>query len=79
MTYAPDYITFKKHNGFNLDPLENQFTYYAKDINDLSILISNFNNDKEAFCSLHQEKRNKVKNRVFPANLWIENIINLFK
>ena len=79
VTYAPDYISFKKHNGFNLDPLENQFTYYAKDINDLSILISNFNNDKEAFCSLHQEKRNKVKNRVFPANLWIENIINLFK
>ncbi len=79
VTYAPDYISFKKYNGFNLDPLENKFTYYAKSINDLSTLIIDFNNDKETFCSRHQEKRNEVKNRVFPANLRIENIINLFK
>ena len=75
--YAPDYKEFKSQNGFNLDPIEKQIAYYAKDLKELCELIEKYNYDKSLFIKEHRAQRNKIKNFVFPKDTNIERIIDL--
>jgi CDP-glycerol glycerophosphotransferase (TagB/SpsB family) len=75
--YAPDYKEFKKNNGFNLDPVENDFTYFSNNLESLNNLILNFYSEKKSFNEKHRTKRNNIKKKVFLENLKIENITNL--
>ena len=75
--YAPDYEEFKSQNGFNLDPIEKQIAYYAKDLKELCELIGKYNYDKSLFTKEHSAQRDKIKNFVFPNDTNIERIIDL--
>ena len=75
--YAPDYEEFKSQNGFNLDPIEKQIAYYAKDLKELCELIGKYNYDKSLFNKEHSAQRDKIKNFVFPNDTNIERIIDL--
>jgi len=77
ITYAPDYIIFKKKNGFSFDPVENKFTHYACDIKTLTNYIIEFNSNKKLFNDKFKNQRNVVKNQVFLRDVGIEKIINL--
>ena len=68
---------FKKNNGFNLDPVENDFTYFSNNLESLNNLILNFYSEKKSFNEKHRTKRNNIKKKVFLENLKIENITNL--
>ena len=79
ITYAPDYKIFKKQNGFSFDPVENEFTHYASDIEMLGNFIIKFNSNKKLFNNRFKNQRNRVKNQVFQNDTGIEKIINLIK
>ena len=79
ITYAPDYIEFKKKNGFSLDPIENNFTHYAKNINELNGYILEFCSDKKLFNDKFKDQRRRIKNQVFLREEGFDKIINTIK
>ena len=79
ITYAPDYEEFKEKNGFSLDPIENNFTHYAKNINELSSYIGEFCSDKNLFIDKFKDKRKKIKDLVFLNEKGFDKIINRIK
>ena len=79
ITYAPDYIEFKVNNGFCLDPIENNFTHYAKNIDELNGFIAEFCSDKKLFNDKFKDQRKKIKNQVFLSEEGFDNIINTIK
>ena len=79
ITYAPDYEEFKEKNGFSLDPIENNFTHYAKNINELSSYIGEFCSDKNLFIDKFKDQRKKIKDLVFLNEKGFDKIINTIK
>ena len=65
ITYAPDYKIFKKQNGFSFDPVENEFTHYASDIEMLGNFIIKFNSNKKLFNNRFKNQR-KTINFILP-------------
>ena len=75
--YAPDYTEFKKKTGFVFDPVDNNFSHFAQNIDNLNELILTYSANKEDFSKKFLSERKLVKNKVFKNNTEIENIINL--
>ena len=79
ITYAPDYIEFKANNGFCLDPIDNNFTHYAKNIDELNGYIAEFCSDKKFFNDKFKDQRRRIKNQVFLSEEGFDKIINAIK
>ena len=79
ITYAPDYKTFKKQNGFSLDPIANAFAHHVSNIEILNDNIIAFCSNKKLFNDKFKNKRNMIKNQVFLSDNGIDKIINLIK
>ena len=73
--YAPDYEDYLK-KGFSMDPIKENFCYFAKNFNQLKNLINDYSRNSIYFCEFHKEKREKIKNIIFTENN-IEKLIKL--
>ena len=73
--YAPDYDEFKRNTGFVLDPTEHNFSFKAKNFDELNKLIMNFFSNPEEFKNFHTKSRSSVKNKVFKREFDLNEII----
>ena len=77
--YVPDYNVFKKNNGFVFDPLENNFSHVAFNLNQLNNNINKyFANPLSYKIKFHAQRRN-VKKQIFTSNRGIQPIIDVLK
>ena len=79
ITYAPDYEEFKIHNGFSLDPVKENFTHYANDIEKLKNYIVEYSLKKKIFTDKFREERKRIKNQVFLNEEGFNKIIEIIK
>lgn len=79
ITYAPDYDIFKNEVGFSLDPVKEDFTHVAYNLNELIALFNNYFTDKSNFTESFKIERKKVKDKVFVQKDGLEDLINLIK
>ncbi len=79
ITYAPDYEEFKIHNGFSLDPVKENFTHYANDIEKLKNYILEYSFKRKLFIEKFQEERKRIKNQVFLNEEGFDKIIEIIK
>ena len=77
ITYTPDYNEFEKNVGFMFDPVKNNFTYNAVNINELNELILKYSENKIEFIKKHKDRRNIVKSAIFSESSEMDQIINL--
>ena len=77
ITYTPDYNEFEKNVGFMFDPVKNNFTYNAVNINELNELILKYSENKIEFIEKHKDRRNSVKSAIFSESSEMDQIINL--
>ena len=77
--YAPDYKEFKKNTGFSFDPIENNFTFPAYNLEQLNKYILQYSLEKINFIEKHKEQRKSVKEKIFLNNNNIDNIIKKLK
>lgn len=67
IVYAPDYKDYLK-KGFSMDPIKENFCYYASNLYQLKDLINDFSKDNKNFHDFHKKKRGEVKNIIFTEN-----------
>ncbi len=79
ITYAPDYEEFKTNNGFSLDPVEENFTHYAENIEKLKSYIIEYSSQKKLFIDKFKEERKRIKNLVFLNEEGFDRIIEIIK
>ena len=79
ITYAPDYEEFKINNGFSLDPVEKNFTHYAKNIEELEKYIIEFSYEKKLFTDKFKKERKQIKDQVFLDEEGFNKIIEIIK
>jgi len=77
--YAPDYNDFIKYNGFNLDPIKENFCHVAYSIHELKKLFEEYFEDQVKFKEKFSEQRIKIKNKIFQEKAGLKNLIDLIK
>jgi len=77
--YVPDYDEFKKNNGFVFDPVKNNFSNVAYNLNQLNENINKYFINNLNFKNMHQTQRKNIKKIIFTQSDDIQTIINVLK